>query len=75
MMMLNIPIYFDMKFTHHNFYQEDENATNMIHMFFNLDLLLESLLIKFKAHYNYDIHALCLVNYAKFSNVLGVITN
>ena len=35
--MLNIPIYFDMKFTQHNFYQEDENPTNMIHMFFTLD--------------------------------------
>ena len=35
--MLNIPIYFDMKFTHHNFYQVDETATNMIHMLFYLD--------------------------------------
>ena len=30
LMMLNIPIYFDIKFTHHNLYQEGENAANGI---------------------------------------------
>ena len=37
MMMLNIPIYFDIKFTHHNFYQEAKNVANGIYMFFNFD--------------------------------------
>ena len=39
MMMLNIPIYFDMKFTHHNFHQEAKDVANGIYMFFNLDYI------------------------------------